>query len=216
MSEKLRSLLFASLLAAGASFAQTEMEEVSDKASIVIFNALPDAAALVDWNGINAFPGGIGAGNSIGPIPVPVEDVSVIFTAEGFAAAKGSVNFSRGERRVIILWAGPPEKDRETGEEKPKIQVFTVPAAVAQIKRTKLEWPVVFLGPAQTALIEVNGQAVQLDKGKPSLVGQGAGFVEIKQGDRELAMASEDGPADYIFVVYGDDPSNLSGGVIYR
>lgn len=216
MMKKLSTLLLALLFVIAQSVAQTDAQPAADRASIVIFNALPKGSVSVDWNGVNAFPDGIGAGNSIGPLPVPQGDVAAVFTAEGYESAKGSISLSPGDRRVIILWAGEPEKDRQTGEEKRKIQVFTVPAAVAQVSRKKYEWPIVFLGLAEAAVIEVNGKAVQLDKGKPRLVGQGEGFVTIKQGDRELAMVSEDGPADHVFVVYGDDPAELFGGVVYR
>jgi dihydrodipicolinate synthase/N-acetylneuraminate lyase len=80
----------------------------------------------------------------------------------------------------------------------------------------KLEWPVVFLGSSESVEIEANGRKVALARGKTTTVAQGQKTVQLTQRGKGLASVSVEEPSDRFFVIYGDNPQSLLGGIIYR
>lgn len=187
-------------------------------ANVAFFNATgAEKPLFLDWSGQNAFPDGLTSGRSMGPLMIPATDAQLEAKIEGYLPGKGTLKLSPGGQEALIFWAGPPETDKEAGDAKRRLRIMQLPPPPSTAGGTKtLEWPVVLVGLAESAEITVNGQKVLLTRGKPTIVAKGQKFVQLKQGDRELAAVSVEGPSDYIFVVYGDKANDLSGGVIYR
>jgi hypothetical protein len=94
------------------------------------------------------------------------------------------------------------------------LRIFqTQPKEVVPLK--EYAWPAVYLGNAPAIQVQVNGQMVQLNKGKTTSLASGKNAIDIRQGERQLAGASVDEPVDYLVVIYGD-PQDLRGGIVYR
>lgn len=188
-----------------------------ETASMAIFNALPaDVPLFFDWNGEDGFPDGIRPGNSVGPMILPAQPLSLVAKAKGFLPEKLSLPLTAGQRVVLIAYPGESAPDPSGEGEKRRLHLVPLPASITQESRKSLEWPVVLVGKVPSVEVEVNGKKVLLQRNRPVKVGQGQRFVEIKQGDKPLAVASVEQPTDDIFVIFGDDPKALAGALIYR
>jgi len=194
-------------------------QESSEPATrVAFFNALPAEVPLfVKWNQIEAFRDGVGRGQAFGPFNVPAQNTSAVFTAEGFKEAEASINLDEDTRRAFIIYAGEAEPP-SVSEPKPvrPLKIFSTPPLLEAAAGKQLEWPLVLVGLAPSAQVQVNGKPVSLTRNKSVVVGKGERYVEVKQGDRELLAVSVEGPEDYVLVVFGDDPEKLDGGVVYR
>ena len=212
-------ILLAIFFALGLVFARAQSPVTPEPmANVAFFNATgAEKPLFLDWSGQDAFPDGLASGRSMGPLMIPATNAQLEAKIEGYLPVKGTLKLSPGGQEVLIFWAGPPEADKGAGDAKRRLRIIQLPPPPSAGGGAKdLEWPVVLVGLAESAEITVNGQKVLLRRGKPTIVAKGQKFVQLKQGDRELAAVSVEGPSDYIFVVYGDKANGLSAGVIYR
>jgi len=192
-------------------------QQASPLTRVSFFNALPsDVRLFVEWEGREAFPDGIARGQSYGPFDAPARSTPVRFKSEGFKEAEATLDLAPETRRAFIVYAGPPEQQKDGGPAIRPLRVFSMPALPEAAAGKKMEWPLVLVGLAESAQVQVNGKPVNLSRNKTSVVAQGERYVEVKQGDRELIAVSVEGPEDYVLVVFGDTADKLAGGVIYR
>jgi hypothetical protein len=210
-------LRLASLLAVSASASlHAQSEEGAQTSDVSFFNATTSEAPLfLDWSGRDAFPDGLAAGRSMGPLMIPAEAATVEAKMEAYLPATAAVKLSPGERTTLVFFEGPPEKDPEGQKPKPRLRIYQTPAIPSEGRPTEYSWPVLYVGPDNSATIEVNGEKLLLSRGKTVIVARGKSVVQLKQGDREIAAAAVEEPSHRLFVIYG--PANeLQGGIVYR
>jgi hypothetical protein len=192
-------------------------QQTSPLTRVSFFNALPsDVRLFVEWEGREAFPDGIARGQAYGPFNAPGVGTPVKFKAEGFKEAEATLDLAPDTRRAFIVYAGPPEPQKDGGPAIRPVRVFSMPALPEAAAGKKLEWPLVLVGLAESAQVQVNGKPVAVARNKSVVVAKGERYVEVKQGDRELIAVSVEGPEDYVLVVFGDNADELAGGVVYR
>lgn len=192
-------------------------QQPSTLTRVSFFNALPsDARLFVEWEGRDAFPDGIARGQSYGPFNAPGVGTPVKFKAEGFKEAEATLDLAPETRRAFIVYAGPPEPQKDGAPAIRPLRVFSMPALAEAAAGKTLEWPLVLVGLAESAQVQVNGKPVALSRNKSVVAAKGERYVVVKQGDRELVSVSVEGPEDYVIVVYGDSPDDLAGGIVYR
>jgi len=197
------------------SYAQSQTD-TEETAAVSFFSALVEGSVVfVKWSGQEAFPEGLVSGKSMGPLTVPTETARVEVTSEGFLPASGDVKLTPGMKSSIIFFAGEPEKDAESTELRRRIKIFQS-SPVPKDAEKKFEWPVVLLGSVDKADIEVNDQKVTLTRGETIFVALGQRSVTLSQNGRELAAISVEEPSDRSFVVFGEEATKLSAGIIYR
>jgi hypothetical protein len=171
---------------------------------------------FVEWEGREAFPDGIARGQSYGPFNAPAVGTRVKFKAEGFKEAEVTLDLAADTRRAFIVYAGPPEPQKDGAPAIRPLRVFAMPALTEAAAGKNLEWPLVLVGLAESATVQVNGKPVSLTRNKSVVVAKGERFVEVKQGGGELVSFSVEGPDDYVIVVFGDSSAKLSAGLVYR
>jgi len=213
----LPGVLLAFLLICLSALTPSVAQDGPPLARISFFNALPAEVPLfVTWNGLNAFANGIAQGQSFGPFNVEAVSTPAEFKAEGFKEAGTSIDLERDTRRAFVVYAAALEKDPGDGSEKRALRIFAMPSLPESAAGKKLDWPLVLVGLAPTAQVEVNGKPVTLTRNKSVIVAKGERYVEVKQGKKELIAVSVEGPEDYVLVVFGDTADDLAGGIIYR
>lgn len=206
-------LLTILVLSAGLSHAQAE--DGPQTSDVSFFNAtMAEAPVYVDWSGQNAFPDGLVSGQSMGPLMIQAEAASIEAKAEGFLPATAAVKLAGGERTTLVFFEGPPEKDKEGEKPKPRLRIYQTPGIPAAPPK-EYAWPVIYVGPAPTVQIEVNGEPTQLSRGKTLVVARGKNIVQLRQGDREIAAIAVEEPSRRLFVIYGP-AEELRGGVVYQ
>jgi hypothetical protein len=210
--------LFAVVLAAWCGLiVSAAAQQASSLTRVSFFNALPsDARLFVEWEGRDAFPDGIARGQSYGPFNAPGVGTPVKFKAEGFKEAEATLDLAPETRRAFIVYAGPPEPQKDGAPAIRPLRVFSMPALAEAAAGKTLECPLVLVGLAESAQVQVNGKPVALSRNKSVVAAKGERYVVVKQGDRELVSVSVEGPEDYVIVVYGDSPDDLAGGIVYR
>jgi hypothetical protein len=206
---------FVTAFLAAAVLCQAQSKVGPAISHVTFFNAMTNSSPLtIKWSGVNLFPDGLAAGRSAGPLAIPAGGASIEAALEGCLAANASISLTQDTKTSFILYLGAPEIEKESGETKLRVKVFQT-AAIPISTPAKLEWPIIYLGSAETVQLEVNGVPVTLARGKTTTVGHGKKYVRLSQGERELAAISVEEEADRIFLVYGP-PENLSAGVLYR
>jgi hypothetical protein len=191
-------------------------EASAQLAEVSFFNATEsEKPVYIDWSGRNAFPDGLAAGSSMGPLMVPAEAVTITAKSDGTLPATAPVRLAGGDRTTLIFSEGPLEKDPQGEQPKPRLRVYQTPAVQGSLQREEYAWPIIYVGPAQTVSVKVNGELMQLTRDKIALVGRGKKIVRVEQGDREIAAISVEEPCRRLFVLYG--PSDeLRGGVVFQ
>lgn len=146
---------------------------------------------------------------------VPAEGATIEAKAEGCLPARGNVKLAPAHKTTIIFYEGPAEKSPDDEKPKPRLRIFQtqVKPATAQIK--EYGWPTIYLGEAPSVQLVVNGEPVQLDRGKTKTLAPGKNAIDIRQGERRVAGVSVEQPVDYLIVLYGD-AAEVQGGVVYR
>ncbi len=191
-------------------------EEGAQTCDVSFFNAtMSEVPVFLDWSGRDAFPDGLAAGRSMGPLMVPAEAVTIEAKAEGFLPATAAVKLAAGQRTTLIFFEGPPEKDPEGEKPKPRLRIYQTPPIPSAETPKDYAWPVLYVGPDGSAEIEVNGEKLLLTRGKTVIVARGKNVVQLTQGDREIAAAAVEEPSHRLFVIYGP-ARELQGGVVYR
>jgi hypothetical protein len=202
-------------LVCSASLLQGQSSGEPPTANVTFFNATTNSSpVLIKWSGVEVFPDGLAAGQSAGPLAIPAAGASMDVSIEGCLPAKAAVSPQQDAKTTFIFYLGAAEADKETGEMKPRVKVFQS-AATPLSAQAKLEWPVLYVGEAESVQIDVNGSPVTLPRNKNVTVARGEKYVRLSQGDRELAAISVEEAADRAFVVHGPS-QNLSAGVVYR
>ncbi len=197
----------------GVAKGQTNTASLS--CQISFFNAMKVSDPLfVSWSGVNAFPDGLTSGQSAGPLSIPAVASEVAVSLEGSLPAKAAVSPGPDSKITLIFYLGAAEPDKETGEMRQKAKIFQT-APVPTVTQPKFEWPIIYLGEAESVQIDVNGVPVALPRAKSVVVGKGERYIRVSRADKELAAISVDEPADCLFVVYGP-PDDLSAGIVYR
>jgi hypothetical protein len=208
----LASFFFAAFLAA----AHGQPGEEPKTADVSFFNAtISDEALYVDWSGQDAFPDGLVAGQSMGPLMIPATDVTVEAKIEGFLPAKAAVKLAAGQRTTLVFYEGPPERDKDDEKPKPRLRIYQTPGIPSARQPKEYAWPVIYVGPEGSAQVTVNGEPILLTRGKTTVVAQGKNVVQLAQGDREIAAVAVEEPSHRLFVIYGSG-ADLRGGVVYR
>ena len=151
----------------------------------------------------------------MGPLTIPAEPASIEAKAEGFLPATAAVKLAGGERTTLVFFEGPPEKDKEGDKPKPRLRIYQTPGVLAASPPKEYAWPVIYVGPATTVQIEVNGEPTQLSRGKTTVVARGKNVVQLTQADREIAAIAVEEPSRRLFVIYGP-AQELRGGVVYQ
>lgn len=209
-----RLLLLLVLIAAANAHAQSEAG--AQTADVSFFNAtIAEVPLYLDWSGQSAFPDGLAPGKSMGPLMIPAEAATIEAKAEGFLPATGAVKLAGGERTTLVFFEGPPEKDKEGEKPKPRLRIYQTAGIPAAPPMKEYAWPVIYLGPAASVQVEVNGESTQLSRGKTVVVARGKNIVQLRQGDRELAAVAVEEPSRRLFVIYGP-AQELRGGVVYQ
>ncbi len=205
------SLVLATVIPAAA-----QSEEGAQSADVSFFNAVvSEVPIFLDWSGQNAFPDGLAAGRSAGPLMIPATDATIEAKAEGFLSGTAAVKLTAGERTTLVFFQGPHEKDPKGEEPKPRLRIYQTPAIPSEGRPTEYAWPVLYVGPDNSAEIEVNGEKLLLSRGKTVTVARGKNVVQLMQGEREIAAAAVEEPSNRLFVIYGP-AQELQGGVVYR
>ena len=120
-----------------------------------------------------------------------------------------------GERTTLVFFEGPPEKDKDGEKPKPRLRIYQTAGIPAAPPMKEYAWPVIYLGPAASVQVEVNGEPTQLSRGKTVVVARGKNIVQLTQADREIAAIAVEEPSRRLFVIYGP-AQELRGGVVYQ
>jgi len=199
-----------------STVALAQPENGVQTADVSFFNATTGETRLyLDWSGQKAFPNGLAAGVSMGPLMIPAEEAAIEARSEGFLPVAESIRLTAGERVTLVFFAGPPEQSRGEEQPKPRLRVFQTKGIPAGEDPKEYAWPVIYVGPSESVQIEVNGEKVLLSRGKTTIVARGKNVVQLTQGDRELAAAAVEQPSNRLFVIYGS-AEELRGGIVYQ
>ncbi len=186
-------------------------------AHMSIFNAVEsEKRLLIDWGTINAFPDGIPAGQSFGPVIVPAGSVAITAKVEEFVNGKSSQSLPASTTCAYIVWPGEfEEKEPQPGQEKKrKLEITALPPVPLSLPSSPANWTLIYTGLLEEVSVKFNGKPQLLKRGKATTPGR-ANEITITQGEKELASQSVEG-GNYAIVIFGDDPENLKTGVIYR
>lgn len=205
------------LLSFGLFATQAQTPSQEKKPSVVsFFNAAVGSAPLfLDWAGQPAFPEGIPTGRAVGPLLVPPGSFPIRYRMEGLLEGQGKADALADQVCTFIFYSGPPLKEGKDAGKKP-LKVFSMPPFMEKDSKKDFQWTVIYFGMDEAVEIEANNQKVRLKNAEPVIMGKGERFFEITQAGRSLASVTVDSPDNHVFVVFGEDPKNLSAGIIYR
>ena len=164
---------------------------------------------------MQAFPAGLASGQSVSSLQVPAGSVPLQFRMDGFLDGVGKAEAAAGQLCTFIFYPGPAVKEGKDAGKKP-LKLFSLPPVPEAENKKIFEWTVVYLGSLENVEIQANQKTLRLTHAQPVLAGQGERSFEITANGRSLAAVTVDTPENHVFVVFGDDPRELKGGLVRR
>jgi hypothetical protein len=199
-------------ISGSAAFGQSASDSAATKSRVSIFTALNgEDAVFVEWNGEKAFPDGIPAATSVGPLKVQPGAVNAKFNSAGFKEEAVVLNIPPATRCAFVVYG---EIDSVSGEK--GLRVLSL-APVSDSEYTKKQqWTILLVGSKNSKSVSVNGTLVQLSPNKPLKVAEGKSGVEVRADGNLLHAVQTQEPQSLVLVVFPDREGKLKCSTLYR